>query len=145
MKDGSYTYYTFQHKVIKQSPIGKLTPLEKITDQSWYLSSWDYFGKVINPLNANGRGYQFVGSEESISVRAKTGKDGFWTLEAALGALRRLHEASEAGWFDAVDYMNHKVQTKRFAFRIVEFKVSQKTTYRNSTLDNHLYEQAVEA
>lgn len=130
MTDGTYTYYTLQHRQTHESPWLKpdapLKPVKKPDD--WTFSSFDYFGHVANPwvYSGNETKPRFQASNDELhSVRCATGSHGWWTLKYAVQALRRVRKGSEEGKFDHKDSYTKRTQAARYEFRLVKVAVSK--------------------
>jgi len=120
-----YTYFTFQHRTVAESPWLKpdapCVPVKK--EEQWRFSSWDHFGRFLNPLEyVQGGSVRFKykqGCEEPWEVWSHTQSYGYWTLAAAKAALKRLRKADAAGEFDIKDGYSKKCQASRHQFRLV--------------------------
>ena len=130
MQDGTYSYYTIQHRTIAQSPHLKKTPIKLIKKKDrWHWSSWDSFGSAFNPRHGTGNNWRPVNQkadDERYSVWMKTGSDGWWTLNYAVKALHRVRKQDSKGKFDYFDTYNNHTRSVRHEFRIVMRIVSQR-------------------
>ncbi len=125
MKDGTFTYYTFQHRRTHESPWLKPDePLAPVDDREWHFSNWDSFGYIAEPRESSNENHR----DETHEVWASTGHKGWWTLRYAVLGLNRLRKASETGEFNSRHYGN-VVCAMRFEFRLVKIIVSQETTH----------------
>lgn len=131
MKDGTFTFYTLQHRTTHRSPWLKPNePLELVEDHGWSFSSWDVFGGTAEPWHGSGNDYRpkyRVAHDETHSVWANTGWHGWWSLEYAVKGLRRVRAADAKGKFDVRDRYRHHEQAVRHEFRLVKVTVSKKT------------------
>jgi len=129
MKDGIYTFYAIQSRLVGKSPWlepnGKIIPLDK--EDEWSFSSFDH---VAEPWGGKGNDYKpvhRVSYEETNDVRYKVGLKGWWTLEYASKALVRLIKGNEEGKLDYKDTYGKVSQACRYQFRIVMITKSQET------------------
>lgn len=127
MADGTYTYYTIQHRRTHESPwLKPKAPLIKAQQKDWHFSSFDSFGFAFEPWLDFKPKYP-KSQNETHDVWAKTSHKGWWTLKYAVRALKRARKASEEGKFDSRDSYNTLSQAVRYEFRIVKMVVSQQT------------------
>lgn len=123
MQDGEYTIYVVQgrrtHESILRRPDGPLKPSKK---GKWGLASFDSFGSGWEPSPGS------KSHAELWNNYHRTGYHGYTTMSYALKALKRLHEASEAGRFDSRDTYKVWHQALRHEFRLVKLELSKKTT-----------------
>jgi hypothetical protein len=132
MRDGTFTYYTLQHRRTHESPWlkprGKLKPVKELDD--WSFSSWDVFGGTAEPWVGTGNNYkpQFKEAhDETHSVWACTGRHGWWSLKYAVKGLRRVQAAQARGKFDSRGTYGSHNQALRYEFRLVKVTVSKVT------------------
>lgn len=126
MKDGTFTYYTFQHRKTHQSPW--LEPNEPLipVENEWDFSNWDSFGYVAEPWKNEAPKFK-KSFDETHEVFCSTGNKGWWTLRYAVLGLNRLRKASEEGKFNVTHY-GDVARAVRFEFRLVKITVSKETT-----------------
>lgn len=131
MRDGTFTYYTLQHRTTHKSPWLKPDgPLEPVEEKEWSFSSWDFFGGVAEPWHGTGNDWRPKFKEahdETHSVWANTGCHGWWSLKFAVKGLKRVRKADAKGKFDCFDGYRHHEQAVRHEFRLVKVTVSKKT------------------
>lgn len=131
MTDGTYTYYTIQHRVTHKNKWceldAPLEPVEKLDEFSF--SSFDWMGQFAEPWVGSGNDYKprYKSHTELYGVWASTSFNGWWSKNNAFNALKRLHKASDAGKLDYKDAYGNLCQRVRFQFRVVKITVSQKT------------------
>lgn len=113
-------YFTFQHRVVRESPWRCETPINPIEPGPWTMSSWDAFGGAISPLNPSGEGYRYSGTEECHKVWQETGSHGFYNLVNAQAALGRLRSENLDGQWDRRGPYGEHCQSVRYEFRIVK-------------------------
>ena len=132
MEDGSYKYYTIQHRRTHESPwLQPDGPFEQVSYDGWSFSSWDHFGWIAEPWHGTGNDWRpkhKKSHDETHDVWSKTGSRGWWTLEYAMAAFHRLMKANDEGAFNSKDGYNKVCQALRFEFRIVVVETSRKVT-----------------
>lgn len=131
MNDGTFIYYTLQHRITHKSPwlkpAGKLSPVKD--DKEWSFSNWDFFGNTAEPWCGKSNDYHpryRKSHDETHSVWANTSHHGWWTLKYAVMGLRRVQKADAKGKFDVYHHGHHE-QATRHEFRLVKMTVSQTT------------------
>lgn len=130
MNEGTFTYFTLQHRLTHQTehckPHGTLKPLK---NQKWSYSSWDSFGCFAEPWAGSGNNWkpQFKeSSDETHDCWSKTGAHGWWTMKYGVMAVLRLRKASEEGKLNYKDGYNNETRGCRYDFKIVKVTVSKK-------------------
>lgn len=129
MKDGTFTYYTIQHRRVAESPWLNSSKLHRKNDEGWELSSWHYFGWVAHLPQVSVSKPLTVGAKadrEVYEVWSATGGHGWWTEKYALDALPALRQADDKGAFDVRGPDGIARQCLRHEFRVVRITVSQK-------------------
>lgn len=136
MNDGTYTYYTLQHRRTHKSPWlkpkGKLKPVKDVRDKKWDFSNWDVFGSIAEPWTGKGNDYRpkfKKAYDETHDVWAHTDHNGWWTLKFAVRGLRRVRKADAKGKFDSRSGYGHHEQAVRHEFRLIKITVSQTTEF----------------
>ena len=134
MRDGTFTFYTLQHRRTHTSPWlkpqGKLKPTTDKDDKEWVFSSWDVFGPTAEPWHgpaSNWRPKHKKAQNETHAVWADTGYHGWWTLKYAVKGLRRVRKADANGKFDCRSSYGRREQIIRHEFRLVKVITSQET------------------
>lgn len=145
IEDGSYTYYAIQSRVTHLSPWcepdGPLEHVSKLKDcfgRPYLETGGDWSGGPSNgdcyaePWEGSGNDYKPKYKEshdEKHDVWAKTGGTGWWTLNYAVLAMRRLQKASAEGKLNYKDGYNKETQAVRYEFRIIKISVSKKVEH----------------
>ena len=131
MREGTFTYYTLQHRIIQRTPWNKpKEPLKPVKDE-WGCTNWETFGWVIEPWHGTGNNYRpkyRKAHDEIHNVWEKTRRRGWWTFKFAVRGLKRVREADAKGVFDYKEHETSKVvQRVRHEFRLVKVTGSKKT------------------
>lgn len=128
MTPGDHVFYTIQHRTTQKSPwlepSGELSPYEEGTD--WSFSSFDHFGRALDPWAGSGNDYKPVDSkatDQKHAVRCITGQHGWWDLKYAKAALKRVKQLDAKGAFDS-KWDGTVTQAIRHEFRIVRVSLS---------------------
>jgi hypothetical protein len=131
MRDGTFTYYTLQHRRTHTSPwLKPQDKLKSVKDKEWDFSNWDVFGLTAEPWHGKGNDWRpkfKKAHNETRDCWANTGHSGWWTLKFAVRGLRRVRKADAKGKFDSRSGYGHHEQAVRHEFRLVKITVSQTT------------------
>lgn len=132
MKDGEYTFYAIQHRLMYRSKWRQLDVGEEVKDKSWCYSSHDAFGAAFNPWRGKGNDAKpafRASSDECHDVWATTGRHGWWSLRYAIEAMERVQRMDEEGCYDSHDNYKRdmKLAIRRHQFRVVKVTVAKTT------------------
>lgn len=120
MKNGIHTYYIIEYLKAHESewlkPDG---PLKEVKDKQWHRCG-DYFMYSIDPWNPDKYGHKLYrkSSDDKYKVWCDTSETGFYKLENAKRALKRLIRDDGDGIYDSVSPYGKKCQAVRHEFRI---------------------------
>ncbi len=134
MQDGKHIIYAVQTRITHRSPWlrpkGKLSPADDEDDEEWFFASFDYFGRSWEPHHGAGNDWRPISPkshDELHDVQHLTGQSGYFRMDYALRALKRLRKADDAGKFDSQGPYGKKSQAVRHEFRLVKITMNQKT------------------
>jgi hypothetical protein len=132
MKDGTFTYFTVQHRTTHKNdwlkPKSLLKPVKE--KDEWSFSSFDHFGPSFNPHIGTGNDWRAEdkkASDEIYNVWCNTSHHGWWSLKYAILALCRVRKDDANGEYDTRDTYRHYCQSVRHEYRIVKLTVSKQT------------------
>ena len=141
MRNGTHIIFCIQQRQSKKGAWLKLDselkPVPK-KDNDWSTCGDDYWGRSTNPLKKGGnweRKFPDADKQWQDAYNA-TGTHGWYDVEYAIAALKRIRDDDNNGMYDSIDGYGKRHQVIRHEFRIVKMVLTYHLEVTPATIED---------